>query len=83
MILKYIFIDNKDNLNDEFYYSEIAEDEFGDLEYKQDKNSWKRYSEMCRYINSMIEEQTNKKVKKFLIYNTGKQGRVKINKKFL
>lgn len=82
-ILKYIFIDNKDNLNDDFYYSEIAEDEFGELEYNKDEKAWKKYHDSCKYINKVVEEKTKKQIKKFLIHNTGSRGRVKINKKYI
>jgi hypothetical protein len=82
-ILKYIFIDNKDNLKDDFYYAEIAEDEFGELEYTKDDKAWEKYHDACKYINKIIEGQTKNKIKKFLIYNTGRKGRVKLNKKFI
>jgi hypothetical protein len=82
-ILKYIFIDNKDNLKDNFFYSEIAEDEFGELEYKERKNNWKKYNRTCQYINDKIREQTNNTIVEFLKYNTGSKGKVKINKKYL
>ncbi len=82
-ILKYIFIDNKDNLQDDFFYSEIAEDEFGELEYKGKTNNWKKYNRTCQYINDKIREQSNNSIIDFLIYNTGSKGRVKLNKKYL
>ena len=82
-ILKYIFKDNKNNLDDEFFYSEIAEDEFEDLEYKQNHQGWERYRIACRNIQNKIKNQTNDTIKDFLIFNTGKKGRVKINKKYL
>lgn len=82
-ILKYIFIDNKNNLKDNFFYSEIAEDEFGELEYKERRNNWKKYNRTCQYINDKIREQTNNTIIEFLKYNTGSKGKVKINKKYL
>ncbi len=82
-ILKYIFIDNKNNLSDDFFYSEIAEDEFGELEYKERINNWKKYNRACQYINDKIREQSNNSIIDFLIYNTGSKGKVRIRKKYL
>src|SRR3989339_541598 len=82
-ILKYIFIDNKKNLEDDFFYSEIAEDEFQDTEYKSNQKAWETYHIACRYINKKVMEQTNNKITDFLIYNTGKTGKVKLNKIYL
>lgn len=81
-LLKYIFKDNKDNLEDDFFYSEIADDEFDDLnEYKENRNRWRRYNAICREINKKVDAET--KIKDFLIFNTGRKGKVKINKKYL
>jgi hypothetical protein len=81
-LLKYIFIDNKDNLEDDFFYSEIAEDEFDDFdEYKENRRRWKRYHNICFEVNKKIEDAL--KIKDFLIFNTGKKGKVKLNKKYL
>jgi hypothetical protein len=81
-ILKYIFIDNKDNLKDDFYYAEIAEDEFGELDYKSGKNSWRKYTRTCEVINEKITKQ-HKHIKDFLKFNSSIKGRIKINKKYL
>ncbi len=80
-ILHYIFITNKDNLTDDFYYSEIAEDEFGELEYKANKNNWKKYNNSCAELNKKIEQAVG--IKDFLKFNTGKKGKVKLNRKYL
>jgi len=82
-ILKYIFVDNKKNLEDDFFYSEIAEAEFEDLEYKDSKNAWQTYHVACRDINLKITKQTNNKITDFLIYNTGKTGKVKLNSRYI
>ncbi|MFH1641769.1 MAG: hypothetical protein ABIC04_02625 [Nanoarchaeota archaeon] len=82
-ILKYIFIDNKNNLDDEFFYSEIAENEFGDCDYATKQDSWERYRAGCREIQRKISKQTKGEINNFLIFRTGKQGSVKINKKYL
>jgi len=82
-ILRYIFITNKKNLNDEFFYSEIAEIEFGDLDYNENLKAWERYRDACKYTNKLILKQTNNKVGNFLIFNTGQQGRVKLNRDFI
>lgn len=82
-ILKYIFKDNKDNLKDNFFFSEIAEDVFEDLEYKDDKNSWKKYHRACELINEKIIKGTKNAVDKFLIFNTGQKGFLKLNSEYL
>ena len=82
-ILKYIFIDNKKNLEDDFFYSEIAENEFNELDYKERKNNWRTYFRACQDINDKILNQTNELVKDFLEFNTGKKGKASINKKYL
>lgn len=81
-IMKYIFVDNKDNLKDDFFFSEIAENEFSELEYTKDKKSWNKYYSACIKINNKIKKQSKGKLTDFLIYNTGNRGRVKINKQY-
>ncbi|MFA5162997.1 MAG: hypothetical protein WC441_00545 [Patescibacteria group bacterium] len=78
-ILKYIFKDNKDNLKDTFFYSEMAEDVFEDLEYKEEANSWRKYYDCCVELNNKIFNGTKKSVENFLIFNSGKKGYLKIN----
>lgn len=80
-LLHHIFITNKDNLKDDFFYSEIAEDEFHELDYKTRKNNWKKYHNTCCYLNQKIEKEVG--LAEFLICNTGKAGKVNVNKKYL
>ena len=82
-LLHHIFVRNKKNIEDEFFYAEIAEDEFDDLDYRSQKNAWKRYHRACEYVNLKTSEQTDGDINDFLVYNTGKQGKVTINKKYL
>ncbi len=82
-ILKYIFVTNKDNLEDSFFYSEIAADEFGDTEYKADKNSWRKYFYACEEIQNKIRKATKNDVDNFLIFNTGQKGFIKLNSEYL
>jgi len=82
-VLKYIFIDNANNLNDDFHYSEIAENEFENLEHKKEQRSWQRYYDTCLDIQNKISKHTKNNVDNFLIFNTGSSGRVKINSKYL
>lgn len=82
-LLNYIFITNKNNLNDDFYYSEIAADEFHELDYKHRKNNWQPYHRSCELINEKVEVETKDHIKDFLIFNTGEKGRVKVNPKYL
>ncbi|PIT87252.1 MAG: hypothetical protein COU31_04115 [Candidatus Magasanikbacteria bacterium CG10_big_fil_rev_8_21_14_0_10_40_10] len=76
-LLKHIFVSNKDNIGDDFYYAEIAEDEFHELEYK----NWKKYHNACFNLNKKIAKKIG--INDFLLFNTGKKGRVNINKKYL
>lgn len=82
-ILHHIFIRNKKNTKDDFFYSEIAFDEFEDMEYKQEKDSWRKYFIACREINLKIEKETQNKIKDFLIFNYGKMGQIKINECYI
>lgn len=82
-ILKHLFITNKDNLDDNFFYSEIAFDEFEDMEYKQEKDGWRKYYDCCVDINNKILKGTKKSVENFLIFNSGKRGYLKINQEYL
>jgi len=70
--MKYIFIDNKDNLNDEFYYSEIAKAVGDDKDIEKQKN-WSKYRTALKDLNSKICDD-------FFIYNSSKEGYVKIDK---
>lgn len=81
-VLRHIFITNKDNLSDDFYYAEIAEDEFHELDYKNRKNNWRKYNRACEDINKKVKSQ-NKEIKHFLKFNSGNKGKVKVNKKYL
>ena len=82
-VLKYILIDNANNLDDDFYYSEISENEFGDLDYKKSQRNWERLYYACRNIQSKIKKCTKNSVDNFLIFNSGTQGKVSINSQYL
>ncbi|QQG52187.1 MAG: hypothetical protein HY931_02450 [Candidatus Falkowbacteria bacterium] len=82
-ILNYIFTTNKDNLEDDFFYSEIAFEEFEDMEYKEDKCAWRKYFTACQEIKNKIIKCTKNKVDNFLLFNSGQKGRVKINFEYL
>ena len=73
----------KENLKDNFFYSEMAEDIFEDLEYKEDKNSWKKYTRTCEVINEKVFNGTKRAVDNFLIFNSGKRGCLKINPEYI
>jgi len=79
-ILNHIFITNKDNLNDEFYYAEIAEKEFGEPDYKR---NWRMFHTACQEIQEKIRRTTRNEIEDFLDFNSSKRGRVKINPKYL
>jgi hypothetical protein len=80
-ILRHIFITNRDNIEDDFFYAEIAEDEFHELDYKNRKNNWRKYLRACEDVNNKVKEQ-NKEVKHFLKFSSGIKGKVKVNKKY-
>ena len=82
-ILKYIFKDNKDNLHDEFFFSEMAEDAFGDEDYRNDKNSWRRYHDACIKLKNKIVDNTKCKISDFFIFSSGQTGSIKISPKYL
>src|SRR3989339_343291 len=71
------------NVKGDFYFSEIAEDEFHELDYKADPDNWKRYRRTCEYINDKIEEQTKNSIKDFMIFNSGRKAKVKVNQKYI
>ena len=82
-LLHHIFVRNKKNTNDDFFYSEIADEEFGDFDYSETPSRWKRYHRASEYVNKKVNEQTDGDITDFLVYNTGKRGKVHINKKYL
>lgn len=82
-ILAYIFIDNHDNLSDDFYYAEIAFSRFEDEEYSSNSIAWRKYHAACMDIQDKIRKQTANKINDFLNYNARQEGCVKINKKYL
>lgn len=82
-ILEYIFIDHEKNLGDEFFYSEIAFDKFGDEKYTSNQTAWRKYHAACMDIQDKIRKASTDQIKDFLIYNASQKGRVKINEKYL
>ncbi len=81
-ILRHIFITNKDNLADDFYYAEIAEDEFQELDYKNRKNNWRKYVRACEDVNSKVKGQ-DKALEQFLVWSSGAKGSVRVNGEYL
>jgi predicted RNA-binding protein with RPS1 domain len=73
-ILKHIF--NSDDLDQQFSFSEIAEDEF-----TEDNNNWRKYYRACEDISKKVYKIT--KIDDFLEFSTGKTGWVRISKKYL
>lgn len=82
-ILKYLLVDKLENLKDDSYYSEIAADEFGDENHAKSEGSWRKYYTACEEIQEKIRKSTPDKIEDFLIFNSGKAGRVRINPKYL
>lgn len=83
LIMDYIFIDNADDIEQEFSYSFIALDKFGDEDYKSKETAWTIAHTACKDIQEKIRKGTKEKIEDFLIFNTGISGSVKINKKYL
>ena len=82
-ILKHIFVTNCDNLAEDFFYSEIASDEFGDLEYHENQHSWKKYYDACGKVRDKIRSGTKNKVDDFLVFSSGQAGKISINPIYL
>jgi hypothetical protein len=82
-ILNHIFNNSDQELTDQFFFSEIADAEFGDLEYTKKPNAWKRYYIACKDIQEKIRTGTPEKIDDFLQFNTGQKAKVLINPKYL
>ena len=82
-VMAYIFIDHKDDITQEFFYAEIAEERFGEPYNTKDKYAHQPYSGACKRINNKIQLDTNGKIKDFLNYNTSRLGSVTVNEKYL
>lgn len=80
-ILRHIFMTNANNLEDDFFFSEIALDEFDELDYTFRKDNWRKYHTACEIINKKVKKQAG--FDDFLIFNTGTSGHVCVNKKYL
>lgn len=74
-VLKYIFVDNRTDVNQEFFFTEYAEKEFEDEAYNS-----RKYTSACEVINRKILEQVG--FKAFLIVRNGRKASVKINPKY-
>lgn len=73
-ILEHIFKSN--DLNQQFPFSEIAEDTF-----KENNDNWRKYYRACKDINNKVYKIT--KIDDFLEFSSGKTAWVKINEKYL
>lgn len=73
-ILAHIF--KNGDLDQQFSFTEIAEDTFG-----ENNEKWKKYYRACEDINKKVYKKT--KIDDFLEFTSGKTGWVKINKKYL
>lgn len=73
-ILAHIFKDG--DLDQQFSFTEIAEDTF-----RESNEKWKKYYRACEDINKKVYKKT--KIDDFLEFTSGKTGWVKINKKYL
>ncbi len=83
-IMSYIFIDKIEKLEEEFFYSEIAEDRFGCEYNPQGENPFQPYSGACERINENIKDFTKGEIEEFLIFNHSKKaGSVKINQEYI
>lgn len=82
-IMAYIFVDNKENLHEKFYYVDIAEKRFGGEYDGKNKNAHQPYSGACQRINQIVKDATDGKVKEFLDYNHSALGFVRVNPEYL
>lgn len=79
-VLEYLF---KNDLKDQYFYSEILIDVLGGEINSNNKNQWKVIYRACEDIQNKISKATNYKITDFLIFNSGIKGSVRINKKYL
>lgn len=77
-ILEYIF---SQDLKDTSFYSEIADSYDTLKEYNDNPAEWRRLYIACKDIQEKIRKAA--KVDDFLVFNTGKTGKIQINKKYL
>ena len=82
-VLEYIFIDNADDIGQEFSYAFIAEDRFKEEDYGRQKDAWRKFHTACLGIQEKIRKGTKEKIDDFLIFNTSKTGSFRINPKYL
>lgn len=83
-IMAYIFVDNKSNLKNKFYYADMAKERFEDENYNsKDKDAHQKYSGACKRINERIKDITNGQVKELLIFNYSTKGHVQVNPKYI
>lgn len=82
-IMTYIFIDNKNNLNDKFYYSEIADKRFEADYNSENKYAPQMYSGACKRINDIIKDVTSGQTKELLIFNYSTKGHIQVNSKYV
>lgn len=73
-VLEHIF--KSEELDQQFPFSEIAEDTF-----KEENDNWRKYYRACEDINKKVYKST--KIDDFLEFSTGRTAWVKINKKYL
>lgn len=80
-ILKEIF----KNKNDEYFYSELAEDILGidQYEYADNQKYWQKFYGACERIKEKVSKATENNISDFLDFNSGIKGSVKINKKYI
>jgi len=79
-ILEAIF--DSENLGDEVYFKDIAKDYLGILDYNV-ISGWSKFRTACDSLNLTVDNSTNHKTKRFIVYHTGLKGRCKINQKYL
>ncbi len=82
-IMAYIFMDNKNNLNDKFYYAEIAKKRFEADYNSRNKYAHQPYSGACKRINDRIKDVTDGQIKEFLIFDYSTLGHIEVNPKYL
>ncbi len=82
-IMKFIFIENVDDLSREFDYAEFAELLTGHTYNPKMKSAHAPFSSACDRINVKIKDATNGVICDFLVPNYSNSGFVTINQKYL
>lgn len=78
MVLREIFKEPESEHDYAFLFADMTGDE-----YQDSKSNWKKVYRACIHVNDKVREDSKNVIHDFLDFNTGIQGRVRINPKYL